>query len=42
VQFALVAARRIPADESLDAGHLVLGGDTALGEAILRHIRCYP
>jgi uncharacterized protein (TIGR03083 family) len=42
VQFALVAARRIPAEESLDAGHLVLGGDTALGETILRHIRCYP
>jgi uncharacterized protein (TIGR03083 family) len=42
VQFALVAARRIPASESLDAGHLVLGGDTELGETILRHIRCYP
>jgi uncharacterized protein (TIGR03083 family) len=42
VQFALVAARRIPAEESLDAGHLVLGGDTALGETVLRHIRCYP
>ena len=42
VQFALVAARRLTADEVLDGGNLVVGGDAALGETILRHIRCYP
>ena len=42
VPFALVAARRLPADEVLDGGSLVVGGDAALGETILRHIRCYP
>ena len=42
VQFALVAARRLTADEVLDGGNLVVGGDAALGETVLRHIRCYP
>ena len=42
VQFALVAARRLPALEVLDAGILVVGGDAALGETILSHIRCFP
>ena len=42
VQFALVAARRLSADEVLDGGNLVVGGDAGLGETILRHIRCYP
>jgi uncharacterized protein (TIGR03083 family) len=42
VPFALVAARRLPADAVLDAGNLVVGGDAALGETILRHIRCFP
>jgi hypothetical protein len=42
VQFALVAARRISADDVLDSGNIVLGGDVALGTEILRHIRCYP
>lgn len=42
VQFALVAARRLTADEVLDGGNLVVGGDAALGENILHHIRCYP
>jgi uncharacterized protein (TIGR03083 family) len=42
VPFALVAARRLPADEVLDAGNLVVGGDATLGETILRHIRCFP
>jgi uncharacterized protein (TIGR03083 family) len=41
VHFALVAARRIPADEVLDSGNVVVGGDVALASAILRHIRCY-
>jgi uncharacterized protein (TIGR03083 family) len=40
-QFALVAARRIPAQDLLDAGVLALGGDVDLGAEILRHIRCY-
>ena len=42
VQFALVAARRLTAEEVLDPGTLVIGGDAALGETILRYIRCYP
>ncbi|MEP6475924.1 MAG: maleylpyruvate isomerase family mycothiol-dependent enzyme [Actinomycetota bacterium] len=41
LQFALVAARRIPAQEVLEGGNLVIGGDAALGETILRHIRCF-
>ncbi|MEO8292621.1 MAG: maleylpyruvate isomerase family mycothiol-dependent enzyme [Actinomycetota bacterium] len=41
LQFALVAARRIPAQEVLEGGNLVVGGDAALGEMILRHIRCF-
>ncbi|MBI3648401.1 MAG: maleylpyruvate isomerase family mycothiol-dependent enzyme [Actinobacteria bacterium] len=40
-QFALVAARRIPAEEALDSGNLVLGGDIELAASLLRHIRCY-
>jgi len=40
-QFALVAARRIPAQELLDAGILALGGDVELAATILRHLRCY-
>ncbi len=41
LQFALVAARRIPPEEVLDGGNLVVGADGALGEVILRHIRCF-
>jgi uncharacterized protein (TIGR03083 family) len=41
-QFALVAGRRLSADEALDAGHIVLGGDEALAELIVRTIRAYP
>jgi uncharacterized protein (TIGR03083 family) len=41
VQFALVAARRITAEDVLDSGNVVVGGDTALATTILRHIRCY-
>jgi uncharacterized protein (TIGR03083 family) len=40
-QFALVAARRIPARDLLDAGILALGGDVELAATILQHIRCY-
>lgn len=41
-QLALVAGRRLSADVALDSGNLVLGGDAALGEVILRSIRAYP
>lgn len=40
-QFALVAARRLLPDEVLDAGTVVLGGDTAVAEVVLRTIRAY-
>ncbi|HEX6844021.1 MAG TPA: maleylpyruvate isomerase family mycothiol-dependent enzyme [Actinomycetota bacterium] len=40
-QLALVAGRRLSADEALDAGNLVVGGDTDLGELALRTIRAY-
>jgi hypothetical protein len=40
-QFALVAARRIRAEDVLDSGMIVLGGDLDLAAQILRHIRCY-
>ncbi len=39
--FALVAARRIAAAEALDAGHIVAGGDAALGALVLEHIRAF-
>jgi uncharacterized protein (TIGR03083 family) len=40
-QFALVAGRRLSADEVLAAGTVVLGADVELGELILRHIRAF-
>ena len=40
-QFALVAARRIPPDDVLDSGVIVLGGDAGLGEVVIRHMRAY-
>jgi len=40
-QFALVAARRLNPGDMLDAGVLVLGGDTEVAEVVLRHIRAY-
>lgn len=40
-QFALVAAHRIAADDVLDSGVIVLGGDADLGEVVVRHIRAY-
>jgi uncharacterized protein (TIGR03083 family) len=39
--FALVAARRVPAEEYVEGGQLVLGGDQELALAILRHIRVF-
>jgi uncharacterized protein (TIGR03083 family) len=41
-QLALVAGRRLAAEDALDSGNLVLGGDAALGEIVLRVIRAYP
>jgi len=41
-QFALVAGRRLSADEALDAGSVVPGGDVALADLIVRTIRAYP
>jgi uncharacterized protein (TIGR03083 family) len=39
--FALVAARRVPADDFIESGHLVLGGDEELARTILRNIRVF-
>jgi hypothetical protein len=41
-QLALVAGRRLDVDEVLGSGLLVVGGDAALGELLLRTIRAYP
>jgi uncharacterized protein (TIGR03083 family) len=41
-QMALVAGRRLDPDAVLRSGVLVLGGDVALAELILRTIRAYP
>jgi uncharacterized protein (TIGR03083 family) len=41
-QFALVAGQRLSADSVLESGAVVLGGDTALAELVLRRIRAYP
>ena len=40
-QFALVAARRLSADDVLDGGIVVMGGDTDFAELLLRHIRAF-
>ena len=40
-QLALVAAQRLPVDEVLDAGTLVLGGDVDLANVVLRTMRAY-
>lgn len=40
-QLALVVGRRLSADEALDAGNLVVGGDAELGELVVRTIRVY-
>jgi uncharacterized protein (TIGR03083 family) len=40
-QLALVAARRLPADDVLVSGNLVVGLDDELGTTILRHIRAF-
>jgi uncharacterized protein (TIGR03083 family) len=40
-QMALVAARRVSAEDVLASGNLVVGLDVELGVAILRHIRAF-
>ena len=40
-QLALVAARRLPADDVLVSGNLVVGLDDDLGTTILQHIRAF-
>ncbi len=41
-QLALVAGCRLSADDVLDAGAIVLGGDAELAELVFRTIRAYP
>jgi uncharacterized protein (TIGR03083 family) len=41
-QLALVAGQRLSPDDVLDSGLIVVGGDAALGELLLRTIRAYP
>ncbi len=41
-QFALVAGKRLDPDEVLASGTIVIGGDEALGDLVLRTIRAYP
>ncbi len=40
-QFALVAGRRLSADDVLEPGVVVLGGDTDVAELVLRHVRAF-
>jgi uncharacterized protein (TIGR03083 family) len=40
-QLALVTGRRLSADAVLESGNVVLGGDEALAELVLRTIRAY-
>jgi uncharacterized protein (TIGR03083 family) len=41
-QFALVAGKRLSPEDVLSSGNLVLGGDPALADLVLRTIRAYP
>lgn len=41
-QLALVAGRRLAADEVLSSGKVVLGGDRQLADLVLRTLRAYP
>lgn len=42
LSFALIAGRRMPAEAPLENGNLVLGGEEALAEVLLQHVRAYP
>jgi uncharacterized protein (TIGR03083 family) len=42
LDFAKVAGRRLPAERALEEGTLVVGGDEALADAVLEHVRAYP
>jgi hypothetical protein len=39
--FALVAARRVPAETFLDDGNLVIGGDEGIALAVLQHLHAF-
>jgi hypothetical protein len=41
-QLALVAAKRLSADDVLGSGAVVLGGDPGLAEIVLRNLRAFP
>jgi uncharacterized protein (TIGR03083 family) len=41
-QMALVAGRRLSANDARASGNLVVGGDTALADLVLETIRAYP
>jgi uncharacterized protein (TIGR03083 family) len=41
-QIALVAGGRLPIDDVLDSGNIVLGADRDLADLALRHLRAYP
>jgi uncharacterized protein (TIGR03083 family) len=41
-QLALVAGRRLDAEETFASGNVVLGGDTQLALTVLRNLRAYP
>jgi uncharacterized protein (TIGR03083 family) len=41
-QLALVAGRRLSADEAFASGNVVLGGDRELASIVLKHLRAYP
>lgn len=41
-QLALVAGRRLDADEAYASGNVVLGGDPQLALTVLRNLRAYP
>ena len=41
-QLALVSGRRLPVDDVLASGQIVLGGDRGVAETVLRNFRCFP
>jgi uncharacterized protein (TIGR03083 family) len=41
-QLALVAGKRLSPDDVLDSGNIVVGGNAAIGELLVRTIRAFP
>jgi uncharacterized protein (TIGR03083 family) len=41
-QLALVAGKRLSPDDVLDSGNIVVGGNAAIGELVVRMIRAFP